>query len=173
MIMNREPMRVIGMKIKTNTEELKVPDLWNRFFKRMAEIEDYVVSECSLGVCIGDSFDEKKNITHFEYLACQVIKKEIVDIPSGMVIHTIPGGLYAIFTHQGSVENLSDSYRYIYDEWLEESVYELDERDQFEWYDRRFNFREEDSELDIHIPIRPLQDFTISEEDLGESDERI
>jgi AraC family transcriptional regulator len=164
-IVNREPMRVIGLKQKTNTNELIVPDLWEKFFVRMEEIEEYVVPECSLGVCIGDSFEEKKGITHFEYLACQVLKKEPDEIPEGMVIHSIPGGLYAVFTHEGNVETLSETYSYIYDEWLEESVYELDVRDQFEWYDNRFKYMEDDSQLDIHIPIKPLQDFVVPPEE--------
>lgn len=55
-----------------------------------------------------------------------------------MVAKTLAGGKYAVFTHSGSVEFLRMTYQYIWGTWIICSKYEVDLRDDFEYYDERF-----------------------------------
>ncbi|RLC58612.1 MAG: hypothetical protein DRH89_00625 [Candidatus Cloacimonadota bacterium] len=63
----------------------------------------------------------------------------------------------AVFTHEGSLDNLSETYKYIYEEWLPKSGYELADGDEVEWYDSRFKYDSADSQMDIHIPIKKIE----------------
>ena len=151
-ITEREPLKVVGMKIHTTIKENRIPQLWTDFIARMDELNKVSVPDCSLGICLSETVSEFHKDSEFDYLACKVVKDDSV-IPSGMEYREIPAQLVAVFTHSGSLETLSETYDYIYDEWLPDSEYKLIAADEIEWYDSRFKFGEEDSQMDIHIPI--------------------
>ncbi len=162
-IVEREPLKVVGMKIRTTVEENKIPELWNKFIPRMIELDEVAVPECSLGICLyeGEDFDESGS---FSYLAGVVVKDDSI-IPEGMIYHEIPKTTVAVFTHTGSLDELHETYDYIYNEWLPASGYDLAEADELEWYDSRFKFGEEDSQMDIHIPIKKAEEISDSQID--------
>lgn len=147
-ITERKPLKIIGMKIVTSMRENKIPELWNSFFDRIHEIENTVNPAVSIGVCFDVQEDE-----HFSYIAGRVIS-DGHSVPKGMVLKKLPKQLVAVFTHKGPVEKLSETYNYIFEEWLPNSQYEHVKAPDLEWYDDRFKFGEEDSEMDIHIPVR-------------------
>jgi len=155
LITNREALKVVGMQIRTTMGANKIQELWSEFIKRMPELDKTAVPECSLGICTlvdSDSEDES-----FEYMAARVVKDDSI-VPEGMMFRLLPSQEVAVFTHEGSLDNLSDSYEYIYDEWLPDSGYEIADADEIEWYDSRFNFGQENSQMDIHIPIVSVVD---------------
>jgi len=154
-ITERTALKVVGMLIRTTMKENKIPQLWNDFLAREDEISEIVVPECSLGICLNEGISDFDENTEFSYLACKVLKTGCM-IPQGMVSMNIPACLCAVFTHRGSLDNLSETYDYIYNTWLEESDYELAEEDEIEWYDSRFKFGNPESEMDIHIPIKKI-----------------
>ncbi|MCF7859241.1 MAG: GyrI-like domain-containing protein [Candidatus Cloacimonetes bacterium] len=160
-IVEREPLKVVGLKIKTNINANEIPQLWNEFIVRTDELEKNAVPDCSLGICIYKPDLNEQNETEFSYMACKVVKEDS-KIPKGMEYRELPPQLVAVFTHIGSLDNLSETYDYIYDKWLPESDYTLIEADEIEWYDARFKYGEEDSQMDIHIPIakKTLDDLT-------------
>ncbi len=152
-ITEREPLKVVGIKISTNIEENRIPQLWNDFIARMNELDKVAVPECSLGICFNESDMEFKEDSKFSYMACRVVKDDSI-IPPGMEYREISAQLVAVFTHYGSMETLSETYDYIYNKWLPESEYEIIAADEIEWYDSRFKFGEKDSQMDIHVPIK-------------------
>ena len=151
-ITERASLKVVGMKILTSIKEDRIPQLWNDFIARMDELNKIAVPDCSLGICLAETDLEFQEYSKFYYLACRVVKDDSV-IPPGMEYREIPAQLVAVFTHSGSLETLGETYEYIYNEWLPESEYQQITADEIEWYDSRFKFGEEDSQMDIHIPI--------------------
>lgn len=156
LITRREPLKVVGMKIRTTLAENRIQGLWNEFIKRMPELDEVAVPECSLGICTFVDSDDDEDA--FEYMAARVVKNDSL-IPEGMIFCLLPAQEVAVFTHQGSLDNLSDTYDYIYNEWLPENEYEIADADEIEWYDRRFNFGQENSQMDIHIPIKLIHEL--------------
>ena len=154
-ITERAALKVVGMQIRTTMKENKIPQLWNDFLAREDEISEIVVPECSLGICLNEGISHFDENTEFSYLACKVLKTGCM-IPQGMVFRNIPTCLSAVFTHKGSLDNLGETYDYIYNTWFEESDYELAEGDEIEWYDSRFKFGDPESKMDIHIPIKKI-----------------
>jgi AraC family transcriptional regulator len=163
-ILEREALKVVGMKISTTIEENKIPQLWNEFIPRIAELKEVAVPDCSLGICLYEGKDFEAGAP-FSYLAAVVVKDDSV-VPEGMIFYEIPATKVAVFTHTGSVENLAETYEYIYEEWLPESGYEIAEADELEWYDTRFKYDDPESQMDIHVPLKPAEEVT--DEDLND-----
>lgn len=164
-ITERELLKVVGMKIRTNIKENLIPQLWIDFIARMEELDEIAVPNCSLGVCLYEANIEHEETEMFDYLVCKVVKNDSL-IPSGMVYHEIPAQLVAVFTHLGSLDTLGDTYDYIYNKWLPQSEYKIVEADEVEWYDSRFKYGEKESQMDIHIPISKKDENDVIDEDI-------
>jgi len=85
--------------------------------------------------CIGISYDDPCVTPEdkLRYEACLSLKDKIQ--PEGEVgVQTIPGGRYAVFTHEGPYEKLIESYGYIFGQWLPASGENLRDCPVFEKY---------------------------------------
>lgn len=149
LITRRPPLMVVGMKIVSEPMAEDISELWTKFIARMDELESVAVPECSLGICT--PLDDGK----IEYMAACVVKDDST-IPAGMEVKLLPEQDVAVFTHVGSLENLADTYDYIYNQWLPDSDYEIASEPEIEWYDSRFKYDDPKSQMDIHIPIKPI-----------------
>lgn len=85
---------------------------------------------------------------------CASIDLDVVDNPFGVVTKTIPGGRCAVLRHIGSNDNIGESIRFLYAEWLPQSGAEP--RD-FPLYFQRVSFfpdvPEHEAITDIFLPI--------------------
>jgi AraC family transcriptional regulator len=90
----------------------------------------------------------------FEYIASVEVSR-LDEVPKGMVGRTIPQQKYAVFAHKGKTDRIKETYKYIYGTWQPKSNCELVKAPDFEYYDERFDANnQEDSEMDIYIPIK-------------------
>lgn len=104
---------------------------------------------------IGISFDDP-DITEPEklrYHACLTVSRQV--IPEGEIgVKEIAGGKYAVFTHSGPYEKLSDSYRYIYGYWIPENDIKLRDVPVYEKYlNTPARVKPEKLRTEIHLPI--------------------
>ncbi len=145
-IVNVTEFKVIGMEYRgTDTEPIK--QLWCDIMPRYQEIKANSEEVC-YGVC--EMIDCKT--MEFTYLASRPVDN-FDNIPNGMVSKTVPAGKYAVFTHKGKLDILKATYEYIYGEWIKSGAQKLRQAPDFELYDKRFKFGEDDSEMDIYVPI--------------------
>lgn len=152
-IIEKEAMKVIGMDVVTTQKNNKIPQLWDNFNKRFHEIENIAVKNACLGVCPYVEMQDFNEDSEFRYIAGAIVK-DFSKVPDGMVTYDMPAQKYAVVTHKGTLDKLQETYQYIYAEWLKNSEFEFCPSAEFEWYDERFKFGSEDSELDLYIPIR-------------------
>ncbi|MCY6369709.1 AraC family transcriptional regulator [Clostridium ganghwense] len=129
--------------------------LWQRFGDVANTIPNKHYSERTFGIC------EQLQETHtlnYDMDFSEVIGKEVNcydNLPDGIVAKTIPAGKYAVFTHRGPLSEILKTYEYIWGTWALITKEVLDERVNFELYDKRFLGRDnEQSEMDIYIPIK-------------------
>jgi AraC family transcriptional regulator len=71
-------------------------------------------------------------------------------------LFSIPGGLYAVFDYKGSSTD-SSIFQYIFETWLPNSDYELDNRPHFEVLGDKYKNNDPASEEEIWIPIKPRE----------------
>ncbi len=105
---------------------------------------------------IGISYDDPK-ITEKEklrYEACITTEADVS--PEGEVgLKEIPGGKYEVFLHPGPYTGLSDSYDFIFGEWLPGSNRELRDEPCFEVYlNAPENTKPEDLRTEIWVPVK-------------------
>ena len=159
-IVNKDSFRVIGMERTTSLKNNRIPMLWQSFFPKMSEIP-HRTGNHAYGICINTAgFDVRDftDETEFIEMVCVEVSK-FESIPSGMVARNIPARKYAVFTHKGDLATLRNTYDYIYGTWLvnsgQEINFQMDEADDFELYDERFNPQDPvNSEFDIYVPIK-------------------
>jgi len=149
-IIKLEEMIIVGLQARMSMANMTISQLWKDFTPREDEIQNLVNPEQFWGV----SFDmeQKENSTEFSYMVGRQVKKTD-DIPDGMSFHIIESRMYAVFSHQGPVEDLGKTYQYIYQKWLPRSGHKPLMNNELELYDERFQYGEPDSEMFIYVPI--------------------
>lgn len=75
-------------------------------------------------------------------------------IGTGFVNMTIPGGKYAVFKIDGSVEVAQNTWRYIYRAWLPNSNYERAEGPDFEVTDVCNSRYPDQMDMKMYIPLK-------------------
>jgi len=81
--------------------------------------------------------------------------KDFETIPEGMETITLPGGTYAVFLYKGAAHASSGTFRYIFETWLPNSDFSLDNRPHFEILAEKYKNESPDSEKELWIPIKP------------------
>jgi len=152
-IIEKEPMKVIGISTMSTLKNNTIPKLWDEFNRKAVQIENIKVHHVALGVCPPvdvKSFDEN---TPFKYIACMIVEN-FDKVPKGMETYEIPAQKYAVITHKGPLDTLQKTYEYFYNTWINDSENEFSGGAEFELYDKRFMFGEVESEMDIYRPIK-------------------
>ena len=74
-------------------------------------------------------------------------------IPEGMETLVIEAGLYAVFRYKGKSSEAQTFYQMIFQEWLPQSVYRLDDRPHFAVMGLEYKNDDPISEEDIWVPV--------------------
>ena len=146
----RPAFKVVGLSYVGKNENQEIAQMWNVFNQRDGEVKAIDRSQ-AYGLCF-DATDHPDE-AYFEYVSGREVAND-QDIPEGMVYREIPEHRYAVFTHEGALDNLSETYRYIYETWLPQSGYELDGGFDMEVYDKDFMFNHPDSKFYIYVAIK-------------------
>lgn len=145
----KKSFQVIGIEMHSSEND-QFGILWYRFIPRIKEIETRVNPGFLYGV-IEPSGTERD----YHYIACAEVSGQ-GNIPADMVYKFFPASSYAVFTHKGSLDKLTDTYQYIYGAWFPKSGKVRTNGPEFEMYGEKFSGpMDEDSEFDIYIPILP------------------
>ena len=100
-------------------------------------------------------FEHFDPAAHFEKWAAAEVENN-TSVPDQMEAYTLPGGLYAVFLHQGPASDGEKTFRYIFGTWLPSSGYLLDNRPHFEILGAKYKNDSPDSEEEVFIPIRKI-----------------
>ncbi|MCZ8522909.1 MULTISPECIES: AraC family transcriptional regulator [Paenibacillus] len=150
-IVDKEKLYLVGMEQRgLNSQE--IGRLWSDFRQRAGGIAGRRGPESifyALIMLTGIQWE-------VSYTACVEVSEE-GQIPEGMVNKVLPAATYAVFTHRGSLDRLVDTFYYIYNIWLPKSGRIRTNGPEFARYDHRYmGPANDDSELDIYIPIDPI-----------------
>lgn len=142
------------MRITTSLAAQETQKLWQQFKPMLKNIPGHVPRYFfSVAVYQDASYFNSFNIhSHFEkWAAVEVVNQ--VEMPPGVELMTLPGGLYAEFIHKGTPDKFAQTAAYIYSQWLPGSGYVLDNRPHFEIMDASYHPQDEQAEEKIYIPI--------------------
>lgn len=150
--------KLIGQRLKMSFQEYKISELWKKFMPGRNEIPYKLSDELiSLAVYKPDFFNEFQPNEEFEKWAAVEVEK-VEQIPAEMEYFLLPSGLYAVFEYNG-LNTDNSIYKYIFNDWLPNSKYILDNRPHFEILGEKYKNNDPTSEEEIWIPIRDKNPF--------------
>jgi AraC family transcriptional regulator len=133
----------------------KTFELWRAFMPRRKEIADNTGTDLySVQIYPEKFFQNFDPDAEFEKWAAMEVTGS-GNIPEGMERLLMPGGLYAVFLYRGASNAAEPAFRYIFNSWLPDSDYLLDNRPHFEVLGEKYKNDDPDSEEELWIPVRP------------------
>ena len=75
-------------------------------------------------------------------------------IPEGMETFVLKAGTYAVFTYKGSIQDFPKSRQYIFQDWLPNSNYQIDNKAHFEELSEDYSKDLQNTEEDVWIPVK-------------------
>ena len=145
--------RLIGKRAKMSFAYDTTFQLWKSFMPRRKEIRHKDGKEL-YSVKVYDRFyfyDFNPNTVFDKWAAVEV---EVYNgVPKNMERFILTGGEYAVFEYKG-LDTDHTIFEYIFNEWLPNSEYILDDRPHFEILGAKYNTNSPDSEEEICIPVK-------------------
>ena len=146
---------LLGKRLKMSFSDDRTGELWRSFMPYRKEILHKIGIDL-YSMQIFDAMPDFKSDATFEKWGAVEVSS-IESIPEGMETYTLQGGLYAVFLHQGPASAFQKTFGYIFEAWLPNSTYELDDREHFELLGEKYKNNDPDSVEDVWIPIRPKE----------------
>ncbi len=129
---------------------------WEKLCFESQVIEKSGAGSLAIGICYDDP--EVTDVDKIRYDACVTVDDSFVPGSKGIRKQKIEGGEYAVMVHKGRFDQLIDSYRWFYGEWLPGSGREAKSGPSIEVYlkdpDR---VPPEEMETEIRIPLKPKE----------------
>lgn len=150
-----EETKVAGIRGTTSLADNRLPGLWEEFMCRHKDL--FMAAGAGYGIC------ETQQTTYTEdgdVLFATMVGSPVHDFESlptflSLEQKVLQAGKYAVFTHRGTLANLFKTYQYIFGTWLQITKVVLDDREDFEVYEREvLSFDAPDNEVKIYIPVK-------------------
>jgi predicted transcriptional regulator YdeE/DNA-binding transcriptional MerR regulator len=150
-IVNRPAFKAIGLSYVGKNEHGEIGQMWGRFNQQCQAIQSINDKE-AFGLCFS-TVEGPSRPGEFEYVACFEVADDKV-IPPGMVYRRVPAYKYAVFTHHGKLDNLGETYQYIYNTGLAQAgLKPHPDKYDMEVYDEDFKLGSDESKFYIYVAI--------------------
>lgn len=151
-IVEKPEINLVGMVCYDNPSSGEFAETWHRFMQYDIDLPARSNTTDSYGL---EFYTKEMEQTHkWFYMACVPVDNLEI-IPIRMVAKRLPASTYAVYTVRGGLKKLGEGFRYVYDTWLPNSSYKVAHPFDFELYQEgRFKGEEQDSEIDIYIPVK-------------------
>ena len=147
--------KLVEKRLRMSLQDNKTGELWRSLMPERKKIQHSVGTELySLQVYEPLYFKHFNPAAIFEKWALVEVN-DFDNVPPGMETFVLTAGLYAVFIHKGSNTD-TKTFEYIFTEWLPRSGYVLDNRPHFEILGEKYKNADPDSEEEIWIPIRSI-----------------
>ena len=149
-IVTKDTFHVAGIRYYGANEHDEIGAMWKEFDQRRDQIKNADQS-VAYGVCFPIANKAEEN--EFEYIAAVAVP-DLNSIPDGMVGRTIEKQRYAVFTHEGSLDNLQTTFHWVMNTYFPKSEFKPLMQPDFEYYDYKFKGKHDpESKLDLYFPI--------------------
>jgi len=150
-IVNRPAFKAIGLAYVGRNEHGEIGQMWGRFNERANEIARTNAKE-AFGLCFS-TLEGPARPGEFEYVASFEVADE-KSVPAGMVCRQVPAYKYAVFTHHGRLDNLGETYQFIYNTALAQAgLKPHSDKFDMEVYDKDFIFGSDASRFYIYVAV--------------------
>ena len=148
--------KLVGYQLTMSLVNNKTSELWQRFMPRRREIANRLNNDLiSMQVYAPSYFVDFKPTNDFEKWATVEVSR-FDFVPNDMQTFTLPSGFYAVFDYEGS-SNDNRIFQYIFETWLPNSMYRVDDRPHFERLGEKYKNADPNSAEEIWLPIKPIK----------------
>jgi AraC family transcriptional regulator len=148
--------KLVGKHMRMSLADNKTGLLWSSFMPHRKEINNTVGTDMYSMQVYDDATYFNNFILGAEFTKWAAVEVAAYDkIPHGMDAFTLPGGLYAVFLHKGGPATAVKTFQHIFNTWLPNSEYALDDRPHFELIGEKYSNTDPNSEEEIWIPVKP------------------
>lgn len=149
------PKKLIGKYRSMSLIENHTVILWQSVMPQLKSVPNIVSPNLS-------SLQEYPSIDYFEnfspsnrFIKWAAIEVSSFDsVPKEFKQLELSGGLYAVFHYKGSSTNFSNTMKFIFNDWMANSPFELEHRPHFELLGEKYMHNNSSSEEEIWIPIK-------------------
>ena len=155
-IVEIDDKKLLGISMHTSLADDKTGILWQKFMKQKNSVQNkksqdlYSVQVYDEGFIAGQ-FNSQ---SIFEKWAALEVEdySEVKDDLKGL---SLPGGLYAVFTHVGTAKEFPKTAKFIFENWIPKSEYQIDDRPHFEVLGKDYKGPDNPESIEkIYIPIK-------------------
>lgn len=145
--------KLLGLNMQMSLADDRTPLLWQQFMPLRKSISNVVSPELfAVQVYPTNFFDHFDSNAWFEkWAAVEVTDFEA--LPVEMKSFILQPGQYAVFNYKG-LSGDGSIFNYIFNTWLPNSKYVLDDRPHFELLGEKFRRNDPESEEEIWIPVQ-------------------
>ena len=145
-----EPKKLIGFSIITSFQDDKTPLVWRKFMMRKNEITNRISDQLISLQIYPENFTP--NQTFKKYALAEV--SDFENLPEEFETFELKNGKYLVFNYKGKAENGPEIFGYIFQKFIPENQFEVDNRPHFEIFDDTYNPLDENAQEEIWIPIK-------------------
>lgn len=147
--------KLVGLSVTMSFADNKTGLLWRTFMPKRNEIQNTINNDLySLQLYPSTIIESGFTLDMvFEKWALKEVSS-FDTIPEGMQSFVLPTGLYAVFHYKG-LSTDTTIFDFIFNTWLPQSAYVLDNRPHFEILGDLYKNNDPASEEDVYIPIKP------------------
>lgn len=145
--------KIIGLSSHMSLSDNKVPELWKTFMPRRNEISNAVNTDLISMAYYPDKYFVNFGVNNMFEKWAGLEVNAFESVPEGLDKTIIPEGLYAVFYYRG-LHTDSSVFQFIFQTWLPQSDFELDQRPHFEILGEKYKNNDPASEEEIWIPIK-------------------
>lgn len=155
-IIETEAKKLVGISLHTSLADDKTELLWKRFMAKKGDISNAVSNDLFSVQVYDEGFMTGQFNSQSVYEKWAAVEVEdYSEIQEGLQGLKLPGGLYAVFKHEGTSKEFAETAKFIFDEWIPSSDYSLDNRPHFEVLGDKYKGPDNpESQEKIWIPIK-------------------
>ena len=144
--------KLVGCQLEMSLSEDRTVELWKEFGPRIKELNNRVSNDrISLQIYPPEYHQKFHTSNKFvKWAAVEVVGFE--NIPSGLDSLVLGPAQYAVFNYKGKPAEITPVFHYIFNQWVPNSKYYIDDRPHFELIG--LNYNNTNAEEEIWIPIK-------------------
>jgi len=145
-----ESKKLTGFSLSTSFRDDKTAILWQKFMIRRNEIANRISDRLFSLQIYPENFTPNQSFT--KYALAEVF--DFDNIPNDFETFNLESGKYLVFSYRGKAENGPELFGYIFNIFIPENNFELDDRPHFEMFGEDYNPKNDAAEEEIWIPIK-------------------
>jgi AraC family transcriptional regulator len=149
-VIERPAIKLVGIASQYDENNLDQKILWSAIKPQMHLITNRADTTA---VGIYEEYHDTQTGMGFTYV-CAIPVTDFDHVPEGMETRELAAQKYIQFDHQGPLNRLPDTLKYIWGSWLPKSGFETIDKSDFELFMEGFNDADPDNILQVFIPIK-------------------